>query len=83
MTNEIARSISERIITTFSSEAIGTYFIEGKKKIYTKDKKSVPARGKLWSCWRNRKYTSSKLQKKSTLKDHDSSRDSSSGKLHK
>lgn len=64
MSNKIAEEISKRITKTFPSEAKGTYFIEGKRKVDTKDKKSIAARGKLWSCWRNRRYAISKLQKK-------------------
>jgi len=64
MTNEIAKGISERIVKLFPSEAEGTYFIEGKKKIHTPNKKSIPAKGKLLSCWRNRKYALSKLKER-------------------
>ncbi|XP_071578556.1 uncharacterized protein [Temnothorax nylanderi] len=63
MTNEIAKVISKRIVKLFPSEAEGTYFIEGKKKIHTPDKKSLAAKGKLLSCWRNRKYALSQLTK--------------------
>jgi len=35
MTNEIAKGISKRIVKLFPSEAEGTYFIEGKKKIHS------------------------------------------------
>lgn len=65
MTNGIAKGISERIVKIFPSEAEGTYFIEGKKKIHTPNKKSIAARGKLLSCWRNRKYALSKLRGRS------------------
>lgn len=64
MTNEIAKGISERIVNLFPSEAEGTYFIEGKRKIHTLNKKSIAAKGKLLSCWRNRKYALSKLKKR-------------------
>lgn len=63
MTNEIAKGISKRIVKLFPSEAEDTYFIEGKKKIHTPDKKSLAAKGKLLSCWRNRKYALSQLTK--------------------
>jgi len=66
LTNKIAETISERIVKTFPSEAKGTYFIEAKRKIDTKNKKSIAAKGKLWSCWRNRRYAISKLQKRFT-----------------
>lgn len=61
MTNEIAKGIPKQIVKIFPSEAEGTYFIEGKKKIHTPDKKSLAAKGKLLSCLRNKKYALSQL----------------------
>lgn len=78
MSNKIAEGISERIVKTFPSEAKGTYFIQAKRKIDTKNKKSIAAKGKLWSCWRNRKYAISKLEQKithETINDPDNSSD--------
>lgn len=63
MTNEILKGIAERVVKIFPSEAEGTYFIEAKRKINTQNKKSI-AKGKLLSCWRNRKYALSKLKDK-------------------
>ncbi|XP_071576013.1 uncharacterized protein [Temnothorax nylanderi] len=70
MNNEIAKGISERIVKIFPSEAEGTYFIQGKRKIDTLDKKSIAAKSKLMSCWRNRKYALSKLKDK-FIEEHD------------
>lgn len=50
------------IIIEFPSEVSSTYYISPIKKKYSVLKKSVPARGKIISMWRNRSYANKKLE---------------------
>lgn len=43
MTNEVAERISEKIVVAFPTEAKGTYFIQGVKRKYSINKKSIAA----------------------------------------
>lgn len=50
------------IINTFPSEAANTYYIPPIAKKDSSSNKSIPARGKLISMWRNRQCQYKKLQ---------------------
>lgn len=54
------------IINTFPSEAANTYYIPPIAKKHSSSNKSIPARGKLMSMWRNRQCQYKKLQAKVT-----------------
>jgi len=54
------------IINTFPSEAANTYYIPPIAKKDSSSNKSIPARGKLMSTWRNRQCQYKKLQLKIT-----------------
>lgn len=59
--NAIADTIATMIIDTFPSEATNTYYIPSIKKKDSPNNKSIPARGKLISMWRNRQCQYKKL----------------------
>lgn len=61
LTNEIAETIGNMIVAEFPSEVASTYYIPPIKKKDSIFKKSIPARGKIISMWRNRTYQNRKL----------------------
>ncbi|XP_024869413.1 uncharacterized protein LOC112453094 [Temnothorax curvispinosus] len=66
LNNALADTIVTMIIKTFPSEAANTYYIPPIAKKDSSSNKSIPARGKLMSMWRNRQCQYKKLQVKVT-----------------
>lgn len=77
MSNEIAKNIAKQIVKIFPSEAEGTYFIEGQRKSATVQK-SIAAKGKLLSCWRNKQYVLKNLKKQLQASGDDNDSDDNS-----
>lgn len=50
------------IVATFPSEVSSTYYVPPIKKKDSVLKKSVPARGKIITMWRNRTFANKKLE---------------------
>ncbi|XP_071580336.1 uncharacterized protein [Temnothorax nylanderi] len=66
LNNALADMIVTMIINTFPSEAANTYYIPPIAKKDSSSNKSIPARGKLMSMWRNRQSQYKKLLVKVT-----------------
>lgn len=60
--NEVAKRIANKIVAEFPSEVSSTYYISPIKKKDSVLKKSIPARGKIISMWRNRSFANKKLE---------------------
>ncbi|XP_076664953.1 uncharacterized protein LOC143367213 [Andrena cerasifolii] len=64
MDNRLAELIAKTIIELFPTEVLTTYYIPPVLKRNSPTNQSIPARGKLVSCYRNKKFQNKKLQTK-------------------
>ena len=64
MDNRLAELIAKTIIELFPTEVLTTYYIPPVLKRNSPTNQSIPAHGKLVSCYRNKKFQNKKVQTK-------------------